>query len=100
MSSTSPPEPTSFPFPTQVVYDGPADRLRVTVDVDPAPADDVTVEVGARRLRIAVDRDDGVVDRTLTPLPPTLVLRDDHEAVYNNGVLTVSLETGAHYRSP
>jgi len=98
MSSASPPETASFPFPTQIVYDGPANRLRVPVDVDPAPADDVTVRVGSRRLRIAVDRDDGVVDRTFTPLPPALVFRDDHEAIYNNGVLTVSLETGAHHR--
>ncbi|ELZ22129.1 Hsp20/alpha crystallin family protein [Natrinema limicola] len=94
MSSASPPE-TAFPFPTQIVYHGSADRLRVTVDVDPTPADDVTVRAGARRLRIAVDRDGGVVKRTVTPLPPGFVFGDDREAVYNNGVLTVSLETHA-----
>ena len=95
VSPASPPETASFPFPTQIVYDGTADRLRVTVDVDPTPADDVTVRAGARRLRIAVDRDGDVVKRTVTPLPPGLVFGDDREAVYNNGVLTVSLETHA-----
>lgn len=77
----------------QVVYDGPADRLRVAVDIDPATHDDVTVEVGARRIRIAVARGDDIADRTVTPLPPTLAVGDEREAVYNNGVLTVSLET-------
>ncbi len=96
VSSASPPE-TAFPFPTQIVYDGSADRLRVAVDIDPLPADDVTVRAGARRLQIAVDRDDGVVRRTVTPLPPDLVFGDDREAVYNNGVLTVSLETRVHH---
>lgn len=78
----------------QVVYDGPADRLRVVVDVDPATREDVTVEVGARRLRIAVARDgDDIAERTVTPLPPDLGFGDDREAICNNGVLTVSLET-------
>ena len=78
----------------QVVYDGSADRVRVAVDVDPATHEDVTVEVGARRLRIAVACDgDDIADRTVTPLPPDLAFGDDREAVYNNGVLSVSLET-------
>ncbi|WP_226004303.1 Hsp20/alpha crystallin family protein [Natrinema salinisoli] len=93
MSSSDSSDVASFPFPLQIEYDGPADRLRVAVDVDPAPLEDVRVEVGSRRLRIAVDRDDGTAERTLTPLPTGLVVGDDCEAVYNNGVLSVSLET-------
>jgi len=106
MPANGPAESASFPFPTQVVYDGAADRLRAAVDVAPAAMDDVTVAVGSRRLRIAVDRgesaaggldgdesDDRVVERTVTPLPPGLEFGDDRRAVYNNGVLTVSLET-------
>ncbi|SER21330.1 Hsp20/alpha crystallin family protein [Natrinema salaciae] len=93
MSFTSPPDTAPFPFPIQVVYDGRVGRLRVAVDVDPVPVEDVTVEAGSRRLRIAVDRGvDGVAERTLTPLPRGHVVGDDREAVYNNGVLTVSLE--------
>ncbi|WP_254762043.1 Hsp20/alpha crystallin family protein [Natrinema marinum] len=93
MSSTSPPETTSFPYPTQVVYDGPADRLRITVDVAPATVDDLTVEAGPRRLRITVARGDDVAERTVTPLPRGLAFGADREGVYNNGVLTLSLET-------
>lgn len=109
MSTSGPAQSASFPFPTQVVYDGTSDRLRAAVDVAPAATDDVTVEVGSRRLRIAVDRgdsafdghdgdanpesDDRVVERTVTPLPPGLEFGDDRRAFYNNGVLTVSLET-------
>ncbi|MBZ6495791.1 Hsp20/alpha crystallin family protein [Natrinema longum] len=86
-------EAASFPVPTQFVYEGRADRFRAAVDVAPATIDDVTVEVGPRRLRIAVDRPDGVAERTVTPLPPDLVFGDERTAVYNNGVLSVSLET-------
>ncbi|OLZ39689.1 hypothetical protein A6E15_01235 [Natrinema saccharevitans] len=109
MSSSGPAQSASFPFPTQVVYEGSADRLRAAVDVAPAAMDDVTVAVGSRRLRIAVDRgesafdghdgdanpesDDRVVERTVTPLPPGLEFGDDRRAFYNSGVLTVSLET-------
>lgn len=86
---------SSFPFPTQVVYEGAADQLRVAVDVAPAEIDDVSVEAGSRRLRLIVDRRDGagVAERTVTPLPWGIVFGDDREAVYNNGVLSVSLET-------
>jgi len=93
VSSTSPPETASFPYPTQVVYDGPTDRLRVTVDVAPAAVEELTVEAGSRRIRIAVARGDDVAERTVTPLPRDLVFGDDREAVYNNGVLSLSLET-------
>lgn len=125
MSSNGSAEPASFPYPTQFVYEGAADRFRAAVDVAPAAMDDVTVEAGSNRLRIAVDRgsraDDGqrgdghavaaddpwrsdgdpdaaaaggaVVERTVTPLPEDLEFGDDRRAFYNNGVLTVVLET-------
>jgi HSP20 family molecular chaperone IbpA len=108
MSASDPVEPASFPFPMQIVYEGTNDRVRAAVDIAPAARDDVTVEVGSRRLRIAVDRGERVTDgrpgdgpdgsddrveRTVTPLPPGLEFGDDRRAVYNNGVLTVSLET-------
>ncbi|SEW15020.1 hypothetical protein SAMN05216285_2681 [Natrinema salifodinae] len=93
MSATPPSETAPFPFPTQVVYDGPADRLRVAVDLAPAPLDDVTVEADSRRLRIAVERGGAVTERTLTPLPPGLAFGDERQAIYNNGVLSVSLGT-------
>lgn len=93
VSSSDSSKTASFPFPLQIEYDGPADRLRVAVDVNPASLEDVTVEVGSRCLRIAVDRDNGIAERTLTPLPDGLVVGDDCEATYNNGVLSVSLET-------
>ncbi|AGB30422.1 hypothetical protein C488_04337 [Natrinema pellirubrum DSM 15624] len=107
MSANGSAEPASFPFPTQVVYEASAERLRAAVDVAPAAMDDVTVEVGSRRLRFAVDRagtdghlgdettttDDQTLERTVTPLPPGLEFGADRHAFYNNGVLTVSLET-------
>ncbi|MFC6769845.1 Hsp20/alpha crystallin family protein [Natrinema soli] len=104
MSSASPPETASFPYPTQIVYDGRADEVRAAVDVAPVALEDVTVEVGARRLRIGVASDDADDDtnddaeRTVTPLPRELVFGDDREAVYNNGVLSVTLETVERWR--
>ncbi|MGQ3411324.1 Hsp20/alpha crystallin family protein [Natrinema sp. LN54] len=93
MSSPSQPRVASFPYPMQFVYEGPADRLRAAVDVAPAAIDDVTVEVGSRRVRIAVDCDGDIAERTVTPLPPGLAFGDDRQASYNNGVLTLSIET-------
>ncbi|PGF16431.1 hypothetical protein CP556_10075 [Natrinema sp. CBA1119] len=104
MSSASPPETTSFPYPTQVVYDGRVDEVRAAVDVAPAALEDVTVEVGSRRLRIRVASDGADHDtnddaeRIVTPLPRELVFGDDREAVYNNGVLSVTLETVERWR--
>ncbi|WP_254525249.1 Hsp20/alpha crystallin family protein [Natrinema caseinilyticum] len=99
MTSALPPESASFPFPTQIVYEESANRLRVTVDVAPATVDDLTVEVGPSRLRIAVDRGDEIADRTITPLPRHLVFGDDREGRCNNGVLSLSLETRPRRRS-
>ncbi|QLG49383.1 Hsp20/alpha crystallin family protein [Natrinema halophilum] len=98
MSTPSPPETASFPFPIQIVYDGPADRLRVVVDVAPADAADLTVQVGSSRIRIAVDCDDDIAERVLTPLPRDLVFGGDREAIYNNRVCTISLETRSRGR--
>lgn len=95
MTPALPFETASFPFPVQLVFEGSADRLCVTVDVAPATADDLTVEVGSSRLRIAVNDGPDIADCTLTPLPSDLAFGDDRHATYNNGVLTIILETQA-----
>ncbi|ELY83992.1 Hsp20/alpha crystallin family protein [Natrinema altunense] len=93
MSASSAPDAASFPFPTQFVYEGTADRFRAVVDVAPAGIDDVTIEADSRRLRLAVDRGDHVLERTVTPLTSDLAFGEDREASYNNGILTISLVT-------
>ncbi|WP_222916737.1 Hsp20/alpha crystallin family protein [Natrinema sp. SYSU A 869] len=93
MSATPSSDAASFPFPTQFVYEGPLNRFRAAVDIAPTGIDDVTVEAGPRHLRVIVDLGDHVAERAVRPLPDDLVFGDDHEAVYNNGVLTVSLST-------
>ncbi|MEY7848904.1 Hsp20/alpha crystallin family protein [Natrarchaeobius sp. A-rgal3] len=79
------------PFRTRVVYDRSAERLRIAVD---AFADDADVSVAAdsSRVRIRLERAGGVYDRTI-PSPSHRRFTDDREAVFNNGVLTVTLET-------
>ncbi|WP_339102207.1 Hsp20/alpha crystallin family protein [Haloterrigena salinisoli] len=96
MSAFGAAETTPFPFPVRILHDHTADRLAVVADVSPAEIDDLTVEAGATRVRIAIDRDDERCARILSPLasiPSRWAFGDDRSAVYNNGVLTVSLET-------
>ena len=96
MSAFGAAETTPFPFPVRILYDRAADRLRVAVDAAPASVDDLTVEAGASRVRIEIARDGERYVRVLSPLsaiPSRRVFGGGRRAVYNNGVLTVSLET-------
>ena len=86
-------EANTFPFPVRVHHDRTAERLRVAVDVFPAAIDDVTVEVGSRKLRVTVDRTGKSYERQLSPPSDRYVFGDDRRAIYNNGVLSVTLET-------
>ena len=96
MSAFGAAETTTFPFPVRALYDHTADRLRVVVDVSPATIDDLAVEADSRRVRLEIDRDGERYTRVLSPLPSIPArwgFGDDRSAVYNNGVLTVTLET-------
>ncbi|ELY54033.1 hypothetical protein [Natronolimnohabitans innermongolicus] len=94
MSATSPSgaDGAAFPFPVRLVHDRAADRLEVAVDVLPADVDELTVEASASRLRLTVRRGGERAQRTLSA-PDRRAFGDDRRAVYNNGVLSVSLET-------
>ncbi|WP_049922215.1 hypothetical protein [Halopiger djelfimassiliensis] len=89
MSSTTPPETRSLP--TRVEVDRVAGRLTVVVDAAPADAADITVSIGSNRLRIRIDRDGTVFDRTVTAPPRWRGFTDEREAVCHNGVLTVTV---------
>lgn len=79
--------------PTQAVYDRGAGRVTVAVDVAPAAIDDITVTASSSRLYLRIDRGDTVFERSVTPPVPRHAFTDEREAVYNNGVLTVSVGT-------
>ena len=93
MSAFGAAETATFPFPVRILPDG--DSLEVVVDASPAEIDDLTVEAGSTRVRIAIDHGG---DRYVRVLSPLVSVRsrgrlDAGSAVYNNGVLTVALET-------
>ncbi|MWV40744.1 Hsp20/alpha crystallin family protein [Natrialba sp. INN-245] len=79
------------PFRTRVVYDRSTERLRIAVDAVDGDAD-VSVAADSSRVRIHLERAGDVYDRTI-PSPSHRRFTDDREAVFNNGVLTVRLET-------
>ncbi len=79
--------------PTQYYYDSATDRVDVVVDVSPANQDDLTVLVGDERLELTIDGHDGTDSRTFRTPATDWTFGDEHEAVYNNGVLTISVET-------
>ncbi|WP_247731064.1 Hsp20/alpha crystallin family protein [Halovivax limisalsi] len=79
--------------PTQYYYDSATDRVDVVLDVSPAHREDLTVLVGEERLEVHIDADEGVDERAFRTPTADWTFGEDHEAVYNNGVLTVSVET-------
>ena len=94
MSAFAGAETATFPFPVRIRSDG-DDSLEVVVDASPAEIDDLTVEAGSTRVRIAIDHGG---DRYVRVLSPLQSIRSRGRfgaarAVYNNGVLTVALET-------
>lgn len=91
-------EATTFPFPVRIHHDRAAERLRVAVDAFPEAIDDVTVEVGPRKLRITIDRAGESYERTISPPSVRYGFGCDRRALYNNGVLSVTLETDRHGR--
>ncbi|GAB3670693.1 hypothetical protein [Halopiger thermotolerans] len=89
----SPTPTTATPFPTRRTYDRSTGELTIAVDAFPAPIDDVTVAVGSSRLRIRIEHDGRVYDRTEVPPGNDRAFATDGEAIYNNGILTVSVGT-------
>jgi len=100
MSATSPSDAdgTAFPFPVRLVHDRSDGRLEAVVDVHPADVDDLTVEASPNQLRLTVEREDDRAERTLSP-PDRHAFGDDRRAVYNNGILSVTLETVPRVRN-
>lgn len=91
--------PTTAPtFPTRRTYDRSTGELRIVVDALPASIDDVTVAVGSSRLRIRIEHDGRVYDRTETPPRSGRAFTTDGTAVYNNGILTVTVPTTRNSR--
>ncbi|RQG92925.1 hypothetical protein EA462_01505 [Natrarchaeobius halalkaliphilus] len=88
------PSASTDSFPTQARYDSEDDELIFTVDAFPADIDDVAVAVGSRRLRIRIgpgSETGGVRYERIVTSPPRRTFTDEREAVYNNGVLTVTV---------
>lgn len=85
-------EPDRRHLPTRLVHDSSLNRLAVVVDVLPATADDLSVTVGSTQLRITCELPDGSYERTVVS-PRGYWFTDERNAIYNNGVLSVSLGT-------
>ncbi|MCU4741081.1 hypothetical protein OB960_06670 [Halobacteria archaeon AArc-xg1-1] len=79
-------------LPTRLVHDSSANRLAVVVDVLPATVDDLTVTVGSTQLRVTCELPDEYYERTIVP-PRRHRFTDERKAIYNNGVLSVSIGT-------
>lgn len=88
---------TAFPYPVRLDHDRSSGRFEAVVDVFPAAVDDLTVEANSRRLHLTIERDGERVERSLRA-PEGYRFGDDRDAVYNNGVLTVSLEASRRGR--
>ncbi|MXV64570.1 hypothetical protein GS429_21335 [Natronorubrum sp. JWXQ-INN-674] len=91
MSSSS--HTTSRSFPMRAVYDCAADQLTVVVDATPATVDDITVTVSSKQIQLRIDHGETAFEQTITPPVTPYVFTDDRNAVYNNGVLTISVGT-------
>lgn len=81
------------PFPTRLAYDRSSGELTIVVDALPATIDDVAVAACSNRVRIRIERDGTVYDRTVSPPIRGRVFTTDREAAYNNGVLSVTVGT-------
>ncbi|WP_019991840.1 Hsp20/alpha crystallin family protein [Natronorubrum tibetense] len=84
---------TTQSFPTRAVHDRSAGRLTVVVDALPAAIDDITVTASSRRICLRIEHEDTTFDRAVSPPDRLDAFTDEREAVYNNGVLTVSVGT-------
>lgn len=81
----------SLSVPERAEYHSSARRLEVVVDVFPADPADLTVAAGPRRLRIVAEHAGETYERVLSPPDRERRFTEDRRAVYNNGVLTVSV---------
>ncbi|WP_265108956.1 Hsp20/alpha crystallin family protein [Halosolutus halophilus] len=88
----------TYSLSARCLYDRSTQRLTVVVDAAPADVDDVTVEAGTTRVRIAVAREARDAVWTVTPPTRRHGFTDEREAHYHNGVLTVSIGTDRRWR--
>ncbi|WP_440770854.1 Hsp20/alpha crystallin family protein [Natronorubrum sp. DTA28] len=89
---------TTTQFPTRAVHDRSAGRLTVVVDALPASIDDITVTASSRRIYLRIEHEDTTFERAVSPPVRLEEFTDDREAVYNNGVLTVTVGTERRLR--
>ena len=78
--------------PARCFGDSRTDRVTVVIDVSPADPDDLRLFVGEDRLVLRVDAPGWTESLAFRPKSVD-TFGDDHDAVYNNGVLTVTMET-------
>ncbi|SDK78508.1 Hsp20/alpha crystallin family protein [Natronorubrum texcoconense] len=88
---------TTTQFPTRAVHDRSTGRLTVVVDALPAPVDDITVTASSTRVYLRIEQEDTTFERVVSPPVRLEEFTDDREAVYNNGVLTVTVGTERRY---
>lgn len=89
---------TTQSFPTQAVYDRSTGRLTVVVDALPAAVDDITVTAGSKRIHLRIEHEETAFERFVSPPVRRHGFTDDREAVYNNGILTVTVGTERRFR--
>lgn len=79
--------------PTQLLYDSATESFSIVLDVSPAAVEDVRVAVGSDTVEIGFDHPNGRYEQSFSPPTNRHVFDGDHEALYNNGILTVTVET-------
>lgn len=87
-------------IPTRAIHDPSNERVEIAVDVAPADPDDCTVAVGPDRVVIECEDAPETYERVVSPPSPRHVFDGKRRATYNNGVLSVSLETDRRVRGP
>lgn len=86
-------------LPIQRTYEESTGRFTVVVDVFPATIDDLAVRVSSRRARLELDHPWGTFERSFRPPEGRAIADGDRRAVFNNGVLRISVPTDRDERS-
>jgi len=93
------PTPGQGASPVRHLYDPNNTQLTIVADLLPTPLEEISVHAGPNRVRLEWPVETGTANRSFSPPTDDHRFADERQAVYHNGVLTVTVEITARKSS-
>ncbi len=89
------PTPGQGASPVRHLYDPNRTQLTIVADLLPTPLEEISVHAGPNRVHLEWPVETGTAERSFSPPTEAHRFAGERQAVYHNGVLTITVEVRA-----